>query len=350
MKKVRMKSSGIKSSEMARVRIKRMLIVMLGAAMILLLGGCSLAKKDAGNKVSKDRMIGAFITNEYLDLFDIEAYFDDHVSSISDGEEITLEDSSKYNERLYATIDKHGSKDPADWDISFGDVEGINFFSVRWEDESKEATTSLVESDGIYDVNTSYNITDEGEQVELSGTIYMLPGLIDEDTAYFVNPVYQTEDGQIYVVSESGGSTSGNTSEGEQFALTISDETTVTASGYTGTENVGNVNTGNAKSEKMTVTVRLSVVYEPVKITLYQMDKKNCILQKDDYIPGEMPEKLEVSKECEYLLIETEKKDPDGEMIISRDLYEQGEEGETLDTFYRGEGGKLSKQSTEIIW
>lgn len=331
--------------EKVRIRMKKMMIGMLGAAMVLLLGGCSLAKKDAGSESSKDRMIGAFITDEYLDLFDIEAYLDDHASSISDGEEITLEDSSKYNERLYATIDKCGSKDPADWDISFGDVEGINFFSVRWEDESKEATTSLVESDGIYDVNTSYNITDEGENVELSGTIYMLPGLIDEDTAYYVNPVYQTEDGRIYAVSESGGSTSGNTSEGEQFALTVSDETTVTASGYT-----GNTNTGNTKSEKMTVTVRLSVVYEPVKITLYQMDKKNCILQKDEYIPGKMPEKLDVSKGCEYLLVETEKKDPDGEMIISRDLYEQREEGETLDTFYRGEGGKLSRQSTEIIW
>ena len=316
MKKVRMKSS-----EMARVRIKKMLIGMLGAAMILLLAGCSLAKKDAGNKVSKDRMIGAFITDEYLDLFDIDAYIDDHASSISDGEGITLDDSSKYNERLYATIDKHGSKDPADWDVSFGNVEGINFFSVRWEDESKEATTSLVEGDGIYDINTSYNVTDEGEDVELSGTIYMLPGLIDEDTAYFVNPVYQTEDGRIYVVSESGGSTSGNTSEGEQFALTVSDETTVTESSYT-----GNTNTGNIKSEKMTVTVRLSVVYEPVKITLYQMDRDNQVLQKDEYIPGKMPEKLEVSQGCEYLLIETEKKDPDGKMIISRDLYEQGEE------------------------
>ena len=67
MKKVRMKSS-----EMARVRIKKMLIGMLGAAMILLLAGCSLAKKDAGSESSKDRMIGAFITDEYLDLFDVD--------------------------------------------------------------------------------------------------------------------------------------------------------------------------------------------------------------------------------------------------------------------------------------
>ena len=124
----------------------------------------------------------------------------------------------------------------------------------------------------------------------------------------------------------------------------------MTESSYTGTENVGNVNTGNTKSEKMTVTVRLSVVYEPMKITLYQMDRDNQVLRKDEYIPGKMPEKLEVSQGCEYLLIETEKKDPDGKMIISRDLYEQGEEGETLDIFYRGEGGKLSRQSTEINW
>ena len=313
-KNVRIKRFGMKSNRILNDRMKKMLIGMFVLMTAVLLGGCSLAKEDAANDSSKDRMIGAFITDEYLDL---------------------------YNERLYATIDKQGSKDPADWDISFGDVKGINFFSICWEDDSKEETTSLVESDGIYDVNTDYHITDEGENVELSGTIYMLPGQIDSNTSYFVNPVYQTEDGRIYVVSEPGGSTSGNTSEGQQFAITISDETTVTGN--------GSIVTGNIKMGKTTVTVRLSVVYEPVKVTLYQMNKDNRVLQKDEYTPGKLPEKLKASKGCEYFLIETEKKDMDGKTVITREVYEPDEE-EFLETFYPGKGGRIFKQSTEVKW
>ena len=313
-KNMRIKRFGMKSNRIINDRMKKMLIGMFVLTTAVLLGGCSLAKEDAANDSSKDRMIGAFITDEYLDL---------------------------YNERLYATIDKQGSKDPADWDISFGDVKGINFFSICWEDDSKEETTSLVESDGIYDVNTDYHITDEGENVELSGTIYMLPGQIDSNTSYFVNPVYQTEDGRIYVVSEPGGSTSGNTSEGQQFAITISDETTVTGN--------GSIVTGNIKMGKTTVTVRLSVVYEPVKVTLYQMNKDNRVLQKDEYTPGKLPEKLKASKGCEYFLIETEKKDMDGKTVITREVYEPDEE-EFLETFYPGKGGRIFKQSTEVKW
>lgn len=340
-KNVRIKRFGMKSNRILNDRMKKMLIGMFVLMTAVLLGGCSLAKEDAANDSSKDRMIGAFITDEYLDLFDMDAYLDDHASSLSDGEEIVADRSPKYYERLYATIDKQGSKDPADWDISFGDVKGINFFSICWEDDSKEETTSLVESDGIYDVNTDYHITDEGENVELSGTIYMLPGQIDSNTSYFVNPVYQTEDGRIYVVSESGGSTSGNTSEGQQFAITISDETTVTGN--------GSIVTGNIKMGKTTVTVRLSVVYEPMKVTLYQMNKDNQVLQKDEYTPGKLPEKLKASKGCEYFLIETEKKDMNGKTVITREVYEPNKE-DCLETFYPGKSRKIFRQSTEVTW
>lgn len=46
------------------------------------MGGCTLAVPYAGKEGSGDRMIGAFITTEYLDLYDMESYLNDHASSL----------------------------------------------------------------------------------------------------------------------------------------------------------------------------------------------------------------------------------------------------------------------------
>ena len=44
--------------------------------------GCTLAVSDAGTDGNGDRLIGAFITSEYLDLYDMEGYLNDHASSL----------------------------------------------------------------------------------------------------------------------------------------------------------------------------------------------------------------------------------------------------------------------------
>ena len=54
---------------------------VLAAAMIL--GGCSLAVPDEGMVAGGDRLIGAFITWEYLDLYDMDAFFQDHAGQLA---------------------------------------------------------------------------------------------------------------------------------------------------------------------------------------------------------------------------------------------------------------------------
>ena len=46
----------------------RLYLPIMAAAVQL--GGCSLAVPEAGSEVGGDRLIGAFITQEYLDLYD----------------------------------------------------------------------------------------------------------------------------------------------------------------------------------------------------------------------------------------------------------------------------------------
>ena len=44
-------------------------------------------------------MIGVFITTEYLDLYDMESYLNDHASSLVNDSSITLGNDSKYEEK-----------------------------------------------------------------------------------------------------------------------------------------------------------------------------------------------------------------------------------------------------------
>lgn len=310
---------------------------IIAAMVSIILSGCSLAVPDAGEEGGKDRLIGAFITSEPLDLFDMDAYVEDHAFQLAQKEEVTVTNGGKYEGKLYATVDKSGGEDPSDWKISFDDIKGIRMFSPVWEDKDGAIYWGSVGDDGICDVNIDTDISDNTKELKISGTVYMLQGQADKDIGYYANPVYQTPDGRIYAVSGSGFSTSGESGEGMHMAVTFNDE--VTAS-----EN------GKNKIEKSSVAVSYNTMYEPVKITLYQMTENHKIIKETEYIPGKLPDKISVEKETEYILIETEKKTLSGKPVIDREIYDDKEEENTLGTFYVMDNGIIAEQETEVVW
>ena len=55
-------------------------------AIAALLCGCSLARSDMdASAASRDRLIGVYITTEYIDLFDLEGYIGANASALSGG-------------------------------------------------------------------------------------------------------------------------------------------------------------------------------------------------------------------------------------------------------------------------
>ncbi len=315
---------------------RKKLAGIIAATVSVVLSGCSLAVPNAGEEGGKDRLIGAFITSESLDLFDIDAYVEDHAFQLAQKEEITVTNGGKYEGKLYATIDKSGGEEPSDWKISFDDIEGIRMFSPIWEDEDGGTCWGSVGDDGICDMKINTDISDNTKEITISGTVYMLQGQMDKDIGYYTNPVYQTPDGKIYAVSGSGFSTSGESGEGMHMAVTLSDEVTMN-------EN------GKSKTEKSNVTVSHNTMYEPVKITLYQMADDHKIIKETEYIPGKLPERIFVEKETEYILIETEKKTLSGKPVIDREIYDDKEEENTLGTYYVMDNGIIAKQETEVV-
>lgn len=72
----------------------RIAAICLAAFLSGILAGCQLALEDAGADASESRLIGVFLTTEYLDLFDFESYLKDNIGRFSGGE-INLDDADE---------------------------------------------------------------------------------------------------------------------------------------------------------------------------------------------------------------------------------------------------------------
>lgn len=301
---------------------KRSLIFML-AAVLLVMSGCSLAVEDAGGADGHDRLIGAFITKEYLDLFDMERYFNENADKLLRGGEISARDTAAYQGRLYAVMDEEG-------EISFPGVEGAMLLCPKLEDSGVEHYANI--SSGVSDVKLSVNATDYGDEQTLEGTVYANAG------TFYANPVYQSPDGSIYAVSGNGYIMQSNwDAEGEVCAATLSET-------YTETWN------GQTSSLTNSVTVHFAVKFPPKLITLYQMDEDNRILRANVYNPGSLPETFTAEENAAYILVQTEKRMPDGSTIIQREIFDDRSEDAALETYYAQPDGTLTTRQTEITW
>ncbi|MCB5387487.1 hypothetical protein LIQ05_10840 [Blautia glucerasea] len=299
--------------------------------------GCTLAVSDAGTDGNGDRLIGAFITSEYLDLYDMEGYLNDHASSLVNNSSITIGNDSRYEGKLVATVDKEGAQSSSEWKISFGDVKGEYILMPVTEDEDGNTSVGSLCSNGVGDPYLNYNVTDDGETQEISATVYQVSGKT-EHTQY-VNPVFQKEDGEIYAMAGNGYSNGVDGSEGNTMAATLSGETTT-------------VENGKTKTEGCKVTVQFATMYKPVRTIIYQMDEANKILKQTTYKPSDVPDTLKVEAGTAYILEETRKEDASGKMVTTRTILDldssADEEKQYLEAWYPMDDGLIGKKDVEI--
>lgn len=310
-------------------------IVML---LIGLLSGCSLAREEAGDEQQEntDRLVGVFLTTEYLDLFDMDAYLNDHLGELVDGETISVENSSKYNGRIYGTVDKKEtteSKDCEKWEIRFADLEGIAFFYSEWQEEGQEPFSMLMLGDEICDVTQHLNMTDEGETVSLTGTMYALAKEDVENVGFYMNPVYMTADGAYYVTAGMGHYQGGNV--GGSYTVKLEEDATIT-------ENGEKQVFGGAV--ELTVSFLASL---PTQIRLHYMDEALNIVRTEEVKQGEMPTQLQVQKDTVCIVVETVWEDGS----VTRELVEKHtDETSYIETFYKVSEIALGKMNTEVVW
>lgn len=256
-----------------RKRWNKLIFLLAVIGMMVCFTGCSLAQKDAGEENGEpDCLIGAFITTE-----------DAQMSFL-----FRLDESG----RLYVTVDKNESEEPLDWDIHFGDIEGICFFNATWQEEGQQPFTMITCGDDICDLKQNVNATDEGIETGLSGT------------------------------------------EGISFTSKYEEKRTITENGEKKTEEC-----------KVELTLK-SVPSFPKEIRFQYMNDALEILHTDVYVAGEVPEELTVAEGSACIVIETEWEDGS----VTRELCNPEPETTMIETFVKVSEITVGKKSTVVNW
>ena len=305
--------------------------------MAFMSGGCTLAIPDAGTDGNGDRLIGAFITAEYLDLYDMESYLNDHASSLINNSSITVGNDSRYEGKLMATVDKQGAESSSEWKVSFGNIKGEYVLMPVTTDENGETMVGNLCTDGVGEPYLNYAVTDDGEEQDISVTIYQQT--TEQEKTYYVNPVYQTENGDIYAMTGNGYANGTSIEEGNTMATTLTGESTV-------------VENGKTKKDTCKISVQFANMYKPVRTIIYQMNEANQVLKQTAYTPSKVPDTLKVESETAYILEEIRKEDTSGKMVTTRTILNlnpsEDEKTQYLEAWYPLDNGLISKKDVEI--
>jgi hypothetical protein len=291
-----------------------------------------------GTARNEDRLSGVFITTEYIDLFDVGGYIRDHANNLPDGKILACGDTREYQGRVYAalvakTLTDDGGAPVEIKEYVFEGLKGIAYFSYEISGEGEgEPYTASSSDEAISDGHINISRGDEASSRVMEGTIYVLPSGAD---IYYINPVYQSDDGSVYLTPGNGISASGEHDEGSIMAQTLENT-------YRTAEN------GKTKTDKFSVNISVSVMLAPEKIAVLSMDSDSNTIARAEYAPNALPKTFVAEKNADYLVVETRKTDARGNYRVSREIYDNG--AENMATFFAREDGVCIKRETEIQW
>ena len=254
------------------------------------------------------------------DLFDFETYLTDNFKAIEDGTIIADGDDSNIRAGCMPPLltMKVGMS-------SRTSMESYFHYRVTGENGSYTTTTG---NDRIADGHVSIKHTDDGQEVNLEGTIYTPP--TKDITHFYINPVYQSESGEIYVVSGSGISFDSDGSEGGAFTQTIDAITTVTENGET-------------ESFSTSVKISIAVKSAPESHSILEFGADGVMISNDAYNPGDLPDTITPHHNCAYIILEST-----SGKNVTRTLYQK--EDSFIETFYPGDDSILRIQQTSLEW
>lgn len=262
--------------------MKRMIAILLA---VCLLSGCQLARLERNGNQDRDKLVGIFVTGEYLDLgFDMEGYIEDH--GVPKGEI----DPAGYEGRLYAEVGEAG------W--SFPGYDGI-IMGRMWKDGHWVGFST----DGICELSSHVTDTPELQAFEEKGTVYVPAGT---DAMIYPNPVYMTADGRYYTVAEMGDFA--GFPEGGSMSQSIKEETTRTED-------------GDEITDRTEYTLEIRGVKPAERVVLIHMDTDHRELKREEYNPAALPETVDPADGATYIIVEEYSGD-----TVTRTLSQPGED------------------------
>lgn len=304
---------------------RNLFAALITAGLLLSLTGCQLAQEE---RVGQDRLVGAFITTEYLDLMDMEAYLNDHLDEAKKGGEILVDgDTRAYEERIYGVNE---SDDPEHPDYTFPGLEGVAIYYIPVDaGEDSYWTSGTAEEAQLY---TAFNLSDDMDEIVVTADLYVSADGGQHD--FYANPIYQTEEGELYLTGGTG--ISGVMDEdGIQMSQTLNETNTITRQGKT-------------MQQRFEIKINYNAVYPIDKTVLLQLDQNNQVIHRQEFLPGQAPETLTPAEETSYILVENCRTDSQGETVIDREIVPRGEE--SLYTYSLQPNGFFTKQATQVLW
>lgn len=283
------------------------------------------AVQSAADEEEEGTLIGAFVSEEDLDIDDLE---------------VTATGKIQWKRgRLYAEK----------WEKSwrFPDLpDGGGIFSVlpmESEDANGETESPLLNSDfpeivyigslgkadGRSNVNRGNGV--RTTDIDLSGEVYACG---DRQVIFNLYPIYQTSDGRIYLTRGNSMGMSG--SDGGSMTHTLTSDKTETIGG---------------KSERVKVRVAITAVSRPTptKFTVAHMDENDDLLKLEEFAPDALPESITAADGAAYLIGTSYGQDGDGETAEYSICNRDGRIQPPLDTFAY-QDGKLKAASIWVNW
>ena len=297
--------------------------ILAAAFLIAFLDGG--AVQSAADEEEEGTLIGAFVSEEDLDIDDLE---------------VTATGKIQWKRgRLYAEK----------WEKSwrFPDLpDGGGIFSVlpmESEDANGETESPLLNSDfpeivyigslgkadGRSNVNRENGVSTT--DIDLSGEVYACGS---RRVIFKFYPIYQTSDGRIYLTRGNSMGMSG--ADGASITHTLTSDKTETIGG---------------KSERVKVRVAITAVSRPTptKFTVAHMDENDDLLKLEEFAPDALPESITAADGAAYLIGTSYGQDGDGETAEYSICNRDGRIQPPLDTFAY-QDGKLKAASIWVNW
>ena len=246
---------------------------------------------------------------------------------------ITREDLAEYTDEtgvLPASCVQKGPDDETEY--QFGNVSGLRLICFIASEDNGEGSIISNADDGISAVD--FNMSEDGSSVAMDATIKFVPG--QDETLFFYNPVFRTDSGQVFAVpGDFMGISAAMNPPGSSVGQTLRDE-------RRHTEN------GSEITDTTTVNIQIQAVREPMETRLLQFSAGHELLESEAYAPGTVPEQIVPLAEADYLLVETEEKNPDGGPFTRREAI--GRDVDFLNTMSCREDGICLCHYHEVLW
>lgn len=264
-------------------------LAALGAALALLLAGCSLAQPEREEEEAwEDRFVGVYV------VFDPAGSYDGFYSNPN----LTEYGSEALDAGEYGTFDVPrqvlwGEEDPDTGRFVFPGLEGWSLF-ILTQPDGEFGVVSMVSDMAPGEETNSFRFTDEGIENTAYGTLYFGPpadapadwDAYESPGVWHAYRVYQTADGRPYL--DGGGNSYGG---GGGMGFTSEDT-------YTRTEN------GESRTDRLSVSVQIDSIPRITGLRVVQFREDNTVLQTEELPLTEDLPAVALAEEAAWLVVE----------------------------------------------